>query len=101
MGRTEPHNYHLPYLTDCILSHDIAVDAAQRLLDVHGLHAMVMPPITMGSQNPGQRALPFCVHTRYETQKGHTDRYRRFAFIIKDFASWLLLMAMAATRLKA
>lgn len=68
-GATEPHNYHLPYLTDCILSHDIAVDAAQRLLDVHGLHAMVMPPITMGSQNPGQRALPFCVHTRYETQK--------------------------------
>lgn len=68
-GATEPHNYHLPYLTDCILSHDIAVEAAQRLLDVHGLHAMVMPPITTGSQNPGQRALPFCVHTRYETQK--------------------------------
>ena len=28
-----------------------------------------MPPVTMGSQNPGQRELPFCVHTRYETQK--------------------------------
>ena len=27
-GATEPHNYHLPYLPDCILSHDIAVDAA-------------------------------------------------------------------------
>ena len=68
-GATEPHNYHLPYLTDCILSHDIAVDAAQRLLTKHGLHAMVMPPVGMGSQNPGQRGLPFCVHARYETQK--------------------------------
>ena len=27
-GATEPHNLHLPYLTDCILAHDIAVDAA-------------------------------------------------------------------------
>ena len=27
-GATEPHNLHLPYLTDAILSHDIAVDAA-------------------------------------------------------------------------
>ena len=25
-GATEPHNLHLPYLTDCILPHDIAVD---------------------------------------------------------------------------
>ena len=24
-GATEPHNLHLPYLTDCILPHDIAV----------------------------------------------------------------------------
>ena len=23
-GATEPHNLHLPYLTDCILPHDIA-----------------------------------------------------------------------------
>ena len=27
-GLLNPHNLHLPYLTDCILSHDIAVDAA-------------------------------------------------------------------------
>lgn len=26
-GATEPHNLHLPYLTDCILPHDIAVEA--------------------------------------------------------------------------
>lgn len=30
---------------------------------------MVMPPVTMGSQNPGQRELPFCVHARYDTQR--------------------------------
>jgi len=25
-GAFEPHNYHLPYLTDCYLSHHIALD---------------------------------------------------------------------------
>lgn len=30
---------------------------------------MVMPPVNMGAQNPGQRQLPFCIHSRYETQK--------------------------------
>ena len=32
-GATEPHNLHLPYLTDCILPHDIAVDAATLALE--------------------------------------------------------------------
>lgn len=68
-GATEPHNLHLPYLTDCILSHDVAVDAALRAKERYGVRCMVMPPITMGSQNPGQRELSFCVHARYETQK--------------------------------
>lgn len=68
-GATEPHGLHLPYMTDAILSHDLAVDAAKLALDRHGLRAMVMPPVTMGSQNPGQRGLKFCVHARYETQK--------------------------------
>ncbi|EGN55933.1 putative amidase [Hallella multisaccharivorax DSM 17128] len=31
-GATEPHNLHLPYLTDCILSHDVAVEAAVKLM---------------------------------------------------------------------
>ncbi len=52
-GATEPHNYHLPYLTDCILSHDIAVDAALKASDEYGVRAMVMPPVTLGAQNPG------------------------------------------------
>lgn len=68
-GATEPHNLHLPYLTDALASHDIAVDSARKALDLYGVHAMVMPPIALGSQNPGQRELKFCIHARYETQK--------------------------------
>ena len=68
-GATEPHNLHLPYLTDSILSHDIAVDAAKIAFDKFGTRVMVMPPVSMGAQNPGQRNLKFCVHTRQETQK--------------------------------
>ncbi len=77
-GATEPHNYHLPYLTDAILSHDIAVDAALKAADL-GINVMVMPPITLGSQNPGQHELKFCVHARYETQRA----------ILSDIASAL------------
>lgn len=68
-GATEPHNLHLPYLTDCILAHDVAVDAAELALQRYGIRCMVMPPVAMGSQNPGQRELAFCVHSCYETQK--------------------------------
>lgn len=68
-GATEPHNQHLPYMTDCILSHDIAVEAAEHLHDAHGMWAMVMPPVFAGAQNPGQRELNFCVHYSYDTQR--------------------------------
>lgn len=68
-GATEPHNLHLPYLTDCILAHAIAVDAARKALETSGLRCMVLPSVHMGSQNPGQRELRFCIHSRYETQK--------------------------------
>lgn len=68
-GATEPHNRHLPYLTDAILSHDIAVDAARIAFESYGIRAMVMPAVTYGAQNPGQRDLKFCVHARQETQK--------------------------------
>ena len=78
-GATEPHNLHLPYMTDCILSHAVAVDAAERALKEYGVRCMVLPPVMMGSQNPGQRDLPFCIHYHYETQ---------FA-ILKDIAASL------------
>ena len=68
-GATEPHNLHLPYLTDAILSRDIAIDAAKIALEKYGVRAMVMPCVAMGAQNPGQRDLKFCVHYRQETQK--------------------------------
>lgn len=68
-GATEPHNLHLPYLTDAILAHDVAVDAAQLAFSDHGIRAMVLPPVAMGAQNPGQRDLKFCIHYRYDTQR--------------------------------
>lgn len=68
-GATEPHNYHLPYLTDSILSHAIAVDAAIKAYNDGNINAMVLPSVNCGSQNPGQHELPFCIHYRYETQK--------------------------------
>ncbi len=68
-GATEPHNYHLPYLTDCYLAHRIAVDAVDKAKSNYGVQGIVLPPVFLGSQNPGQRELPFCLHGRYETQK--------------------------------
>lgn len=46
-GATESHNLHLPYLTDCILPHDIAVDAAALALEHSGVRCMVMPPVPL------------------------------------------------------
>ena len=67
-GAVEPHNYHLPYMTDCYLSYHIARDCAEKLLEKN-IHCMVMPSVHFGSQNPGQWNKPFCIHTRAETQK--------------------------------
>ncbi len=89
-GATEPHNLHLPYLTDSILSHDVAVAAARQAWEQHRVRCMVLPPVNMGSQNPGQRDLKFCIHTRYETQKAiltdivaslHTQGMRKLVII--------------------
>lgn len=66
-GATEPHNLHLPYLTDCLLSRSIAIEAAQ-IAWTQGVHCMVLPTVPFGAQNPGQRELPFCIHSRYATQ---------------------------------
>lgn len=68
-GATEPHNYHLPYMTDCLLAHDISLDAVTKAYRKGQVRGLVLPTIPLGSQNPGQRELPFCLHARYETQK--------------------------------
>lgn len=67
-GATEPHNLHLPYGTDCLVTTSIAVDAAAKALH-EGVRCMVLPAIPFGSQNPGQTEMPLCIHARYETQK--------------------------------
>jgi creatinine amidohydrolase len=66
-GATEPHNQHLPYLTDCILSTDVACEAAERAEEA-GVECIVLPAIPMGAQNPGQHDYAFCIHTRSSTQ---------------------------------
>lgn len=68
-GAIEPHNYHLPYLTDAYLSHSISLASAKLAFEKANKLCMVMPPIYLGSQNPGQWDMPFCIHTNYETQK--------------------------------
>jgi creatinine amidohydrolase len=68
-GATEAHNYHLPYLTDCYLSHDVSVDAVKKAFTLYKIKGMILPPVTLGSQNPGQYDITFCIHARYETQK--------------------------------
>lgn len=73
-GATEPHNRHLPYLTDAILSHEISCAAALQALEV-GVRAMVLPAMTLGSQNPGQWEQPFCIHARYDTQRAILTDY--------------------------
>lgn len=66
-GATEPHNYHLPYCTDMLSSAAIACEVAQKA-EQKGVHAMVLPGIPLGSQNPGQTTLPFCLHFTQATQ---------------------------------
>lgn len=89
-GAIEPHNYHMPYLTDAYLSHEIAKSSAQLALEKENKLCMVMPPIYLGSQNPGQWNLPFCIHTNYETQKAiltdivtslHTQGFKKLLIV--------------------
>lgn len=89
-GSIEPHNLHLPYLTDSILSHDVAVEAAVLARGRYGVNCMVLPSVSLGSQNPGQWVQPFCIHARYETQKAilgdivfslYTQGFRRLVIV--------------------
>ena len=66
-GSTEPHNGHLPYCTDMLASQAIAFDVAEGVNSL-GINAMVLPGIPLGSQNPGQTELPFCIHAKQGTQ---------------------------------
>lgn len=68
-GATEPHNLHLPYGTDILIPERLANEASARAFEKFGVRSAVLPAIPLGSQNPGQRQIPFCIHARYETQK--------------------------------
>lgn len=67
-GATEPHNYHLPYMTDCLLAHHISLDTVLKAHETDGIIGMVLPYVPFGSQNPGQLDMPFCLHANYQTQ---------------------------------
>ena len=66
-GATEPHNLHLPYCTDMLTAQAVAFEIAEKAAQ-HGVKLMVLPGIPLGSQNPGQIELPFCIHTSQTTQ---------------------------------
>ena len=66
-GATEPHNRHLPYCTDMLTAQAVAFEVAEQAA-AQGIRVMVVPGIPLGSQNPGQIELPFCIHTSQATQ---------------------------------
>ena len=66
-GATEPHNLHLPYCTDVLISKAVALEVAEEA-GKRGFNVMVLPGVPFGSQNPGQNNLPFCIHTSQTTQ---------------------------------
>ena len=66
-GATEPHNLHLPYLTDCILAKEVAIESVKKVGQEGKV--IVLPEIAMGSQNPGQTDYTGCIHYTQETQK--------------------------------
>jgi creatinine amidohydrolase len=65
-GATEAHNYHLPYGTDSIQSHYVAVDAARRAWEA-GARVIVLPVVPYGVQT-GQLDIPLCLNMNPATQ---------------------------------
>jgi creatinine amidohydrolase len=66
-GATEPHNFHLPYCTDLLTAQAVAFEVAEKAA-LQGVKLMVLPGIPLGSQDPGQIELPYCIHTSQTTQ---------------------------------
>jgi creatinine amidohydrolase len=65
-GATEPHNLHLPYTTDNILTERVAAEAG-RLARERGATVMVLPVMPFGV-NTGQLALPLTINMNPSTQ---------------------------------
>lgn len=65
-GATEPHNLHLPYATDVILSAGVATEAARRAWE-RGARVTVLPPVPFGA-NAMQLGLGPVIDLRPSTQ---------------------------------
>jgi creatinine amidohydrolase len=65
-GATEPHNYHLPFGTDCFESDYIAAESA-RLAWEAGARVVVLPTIPFGV-NTGQLDLPLTINMNPSSQ---------------------------------
>lgn len=70
-GSCEPHGEHLPYTTDTMLAEEITYQAIAKT----GLDGtfVVIPPVSYGSQNPGQTDKTLCLHMSVETQSRILD----------------------------
>ena len=65
-GATEAHNYHLPYGTDTVQVHGVAVEAA-RLAWEEGEACLVLPPVPFGA-NAQQVDIPHTLNMNPTTQ---------------------------------
>ena len=66
-NRTSQLPFAVPYRL--LFGINIAVDSVELANVKYAINGIVLPPIPLGSQNPGQTDLPFCLHARYETQR--------------------------------
>lgn len=65
-GATEPHNYHLPFGTDCVEARGVAIEAAGRAWD-RGSRVVVLPTVPFGA-NVQQLGLPLTINMNPSTQ---------------------------------
>ena len=65
-GATEPHNTHLPYGTDTLLGHEIAVRVTGAC-SVHGINVLALPAMPFGV-NTTQLDLPMTLNVMPSTQ---------------------------------
>ena len=96
-GATEPHNLHLPYLTDCILPHDIAVDAAALAFTefrctLHGDASRTFRCTQSGTA----RTSVLHPHTRYSTQQAILEDIVASLYA-QGMRKLIILSVMAAT----
>ena len=73
-GSFEPHGEALSYNTDTLLATEVSKDLIRSINREYELlgelrRYVLLPPIGLGSQNPGQTNRRFCIHLSTEAQK--------------------------------